>query len=65
MQLTHLRPGYEYEVSAPLAEVLIVEGWAEPIGYDASAQSEIRGKSGATRRDRRSNVIRVGRMQTA
>ena len=63
IQLTHLRPGVEYEVGAPVAEVLIVEGWAEPVGFDRPMQHVP--ASSAGRRERRLNVIRVGPMETA
>jgi hypothetical protein len=63
VQLDRFQQGAEYEVGSQLAELLIVEGWAEPIGFDASPRSWASpARSAAPNRvERRANVIRVGR----
>ena len=63
VQLTRFQQGSEYEIGSQLAELLIVEGWAEPLGFDGSDQSAT-GPSRSTApggHERRGNVIRVGR----
>ena len=61
VQLTRFHRGSEYEVSSQLAELLIVEGWAEPMFFDAAIQPTTGEAGRSGRRDRRSNIMRGGR----
>ena len=63
VQLTRFQQGAEYDLGPDLAELLIVEGWAEPIGFNVSAEpytgsSRSNAPNGV---ERRANLIRVGR----
>jgi hypothetical protein len=62
IHLDRFRPGFEYEVGARLAEFLIVEGWGEPIVSEPAAPQDTHAgaRTRGGRRERRSNIIRVG-----
>ena len=60
VQLSRFQKGFDYEVSAELAELLIVEGWAEPIGFEPPRQAAAPARSHPSgRHERRSNIIRL------
>jgi hypothetical protein len=62
IHLHRFHPGFEYEVGARLAELLIVEGWGEPIVGEPAPRRDVQTgrKTLSGRRERRTNIIRIG-----
>jgi hypothetical protein len=64
IQLHHFRTGVEYELGSGLAELMIVEGWAQPVVNSPSVAERHNVAKASTpegRPERRTNIIRLGR----
>jgi hypothetical protein len=60
IQLRQFHLGVEYELGSRLAELMIVEGWAQPVLESPSVSSAAPAPS-SEGRERRTNILRVGR----
>ena len=58
IQLNRFQPGYEYEIGAQLADLMIVEGWAEPVLNEVESREQVSPRAHG-RPERRSNILRL------
>jgi len=50
LRLDHLEPGHEYEVGNLVGALMLAEGWAEPVPFEASEDAGVRTSAPITAR---------------